>query len=36
METPVGKLIVNDDSQTLYQSGDQVTLYLTPEKLILV
>lgn len=36
VETPVGKLIVNDDSQTLYQSGDQVTLYLTPEKLILV
>lgn len=36
VETPVGKLLVNDSSSTLYQSGDNVTLYLSPEKLILV
>lgn len=36
VETAIGKLIVNDPGQTLYQSGDQVNLFLTPEKLILV
>lgn len=36
VETAVGKLLVNDPGQTLYNSGDPVTLFLTPEKLILV
>lgn len=36
VETAVGKLLVNDPGQTLYQSGDHVNLFLTPEKLILV
>lgn len=36
VETVLGKLLVNDAGHTLYQSGQQVKLYLTPEKLILV
>lgn len=36
VDTPVGKLIVNDDTNTLHQTGDTVTLFLTPAKLVLV
>lgn len=36
VETVLGKLLVNDSGNTLYQSGEKVNLYLTPEKLILV
>lgn len=34
--TAVGNLIVNDESLTLYHSGEQVQLYLDPTKIILV
>lgn len=36
VETAVGKLLVNDSSSTLYNSGDTVNLFLSPDKLILV
>ncbi|XJS10453.1 ABC transporter ATP-binding protein [Aerococcaceae bacterium WGS1372] len=36
VETAVGKLLVNDSSSTLYNNGDTVKLFLSPDKLILV
>lgn len=36
VETKIGNLIVNDENPEVYQTGDQVTLYLAPEKIILV
>lgn len=36
IETALGNFIVNDDNATGYQAGDTVTLFLPPEKIILV
>lgn len=36
VETAVGKLLVNDSNPILYNSGDSVKLFLSPDKLILV
>ncbi|HJB23521.1 MAG TPA: ABC transporter ATP-binding protein [Candidatus Jeotgalibaca pullicola] len=36
VETALGSLLVNDENSDVYQSGDEVTLYFAPEKIILV
>lgn len=36
VETPIGKLLVQDSDETTYTSGDEVSLYISEEKLILV
>lgn len=36
VDTPVGTLLVNDENPDTYQAGDSVTLFLPPQKIILV
>lgn len=36
METPLGKIIVNENANRMYQVGDTLTLVLPPNKIILV
>lgn len=36
VSTPLGNLLVNDENANTYQAGDKVSLFLNPEKLILV